>query len=261
MTSFLGVPITARGEVYGILYLTDKIGWSEFTHDDLALAEVLALAAGIAIENARLHQQVQVVAVYEDRDRVARDLHDTVIQRLFGVGLNLQSMAGRAPDDMAKGLGAAVAEVDRIIERIRSTIYQLGMTGVTRGIRDSVVALTRDLSSVVGLDVEVSFDGPVDAAISDQIAEHLLATVRESVTNVGRHAHAAHASVSLSAHDGICRLTVVDDGDGIDPSKVPTGGLGVANMRHRAEKLGGSLTMEKAEGGGTVLVWQVPTSP
>ncbi len=94
MTSFLGVPLKVRDDVYGNLYLTDKVGWSEFTGDDEALVGALALAAGIAIENARLHAQVQQVAVLEDRERLARDLHDTVIQRLFAVGLSLQSLAG-----------------------------------------------------------------------------------------------------------------------------------------------------------------------
>ena len=95
MSSFLGVPIKIRDEVYGILYLTDKIGWSEFTSDDEALVGALAIAAGIAIENARLHQRVQELAVFDERDRLARDLHDTVIQRLFAVGLSLQGVAGR----------------------------------------------------------------------------------------------------------------------------------------------------------------------
>src|ERR1035441_6046322 len=96
MVSFLGVPIKVRDEVYGNLYLTDKVGWSEFTADDVALVEALAVAAGIAIENARLHERVREVAVVEDRDRLARDLHDTVIQRLFAVGLSLQSLASTA---------------------------------------------------------------------------------------------------------------------------------------------------------------------
>ena len=90
MTSFLGVPIKVRDEVYGNLYLTDKLGWSEFTADDEALVGALAVAAGIAIQNARLHSRAREVAVYEDRDRLARDLHDTVIQRLFAIGLSLQ---------------------------------------------------------------------------------------------------------------------------------------------------------------------------
>ena len=258
MSSFLGVPIKVRGEVYGNLYLTDKIGWSEFTGDDVALVEVLALAAGIAIENTRLHQQVQAVAVYEDRDRLARDLHDTVIQRLFGVGLNLQSLSGRARDDMSEGLTAAVTEIDRVIERIRSTIYQLGMSDDDRGVRDNVTSTVRDLSSVVGFDVSVSFEGPVDAAISERVAEHLLATVRESVTNVGRHAHATRASVTLTVKDHNCTLTVLDDGIGLDESTTRQDGLGLNNLRHRAEKLGGTLHLESAEGGGTLFTWQVP---
>jgi signal transduction histidine kinase len=259
MTSFLGVPIKVRDEVYGNLYLTDKVGWSEFTLDDVALVEALSLAAGIAIENTRLHQQVQVAAVYEDRDRMARDLHDTVIQRLFGVGLTLQSMAARASGDMEKGLGAAVAEIDHVIQQVRSTIYELGMNGENRGIRDSIITLVRELDTVLGFEVQLSLDGPVDASISDQVAEHLLATIRESVTNIGRHANATEASVNLAVEGDQCRLTISDNGTGFDPSRPGDGGLGLTNLRRRAEKLNGTFAIEGAEGGGTSLVWQVPT--
>ncbi|MGP0031518.1 MAG: GAF domain-containing sensor histidine kinase [Acidimicrobiales bacterium] len=261
MTSFLGVPVKVREEVYGNLYLTDKIGWSEFTDDDVALVGALAVAAGIAIENARLHQQVQVAAVYEDRDRLARDLHDTVIQRLFGVGLTLQSMAARASLEVAEGLGAAVAEIDGIIQQVRSTIYELGMGGESRGVRDDVVALVRELDAVVGFEVHVSFEGPVDTALSVQTTEHLMATVRESVTNIGRHAQATHGWVSLAVEGDQCRLTVVDNGVGIGSTEGGGGGLGLANLRRRAEKLGGTFLVEAAAGGGTSLVWQVPARP
>jgi len=258
MKSFLGVPIKVRGEVYGNLYLTDKIGWSEFTNDDVALVEALALAAGIAIENARLHQQVQVVAVYEDRDRLARDLHDTVIQRLFGVGLHVQSIASRAPRDISTDLAEALSEIDRVIDRIRATIYQLGMGSEDRGLRDRVVSLVQELSSVVGLNVEVSFEGPVDTAIATEVAEHLVATIRESVTNIVRHAHAAHAEVAINVDGGRCRLTVRDDGDGFDQSNVRQGSLGLTNLRTRAEKLAGTFVVETGGSGGTSLTWQVP---
>ena len=258
MTSFLGVPIKVRGEVYGNLYLTDKVGSSEFTKDDVALAEALALAAGIAVENARLHQRAQLVAVYEDRDRLARDLHDTVIQRLFGVGLNLQSMAGRVPRDMAAGISGAVAEIDRVIERIRSTIYELGMSGEDRGTRDRCVSRLRELRSVVGFDVQANFDGPIDTAISDVVAEHLLATIGESVTNVGRHAHATRAMVTVRVAEGLCTLTVRDNGVGIDESTPRRVGLGLTNLQRRAEKLDGTFRLENAEGGGALVTWQVP---
>jgi signal transduction histidine kinase len=256
MTSFLGVPIKLRDEVYGNLYLTEKVGWSEFTDDDVALVEVLALAAGIAIENARLHQTLQVAAVYEDRDRMARDLHDTVIQRLFGVGLTLQSMAGRASHDLTEGLGAAVAEIDTVIERIRSTIYQLGMGGEDRGIRDNTLTLVRELGSVVGFDVQVTFVGPVDTAVSEVVAEHLLATIREAVTNVGRHAGASQATVHIEVESGMCTLTVRDNGIGI--GEQTGGGLGLTNLRRRAEKLGGTFVIETGKAGGATLTWQVP---
>jgi signal transduction histidine kinase len=259
MASFLGVPITARGEVYGNLYLTDKVGWSEFTHDDEALVASLALAAGIAIENARLHQRVQETAVYEDRDRLARDLHDSVIQRLFAVGLSLQAMAGNAAaTPMADRLTTAVADIDDAIRQIRASIYALGMTGTAEGVRADILSLVRELNPVVGFDVRVVFDGPVDSAISDEVAEHLVATIREAVTNIARHAQATQASVILSVHDGRCSLLVGDNGRGTDENELSGGGLGLANLQRRAEKLHGTFVAESPKGGGTLLTWEVP---
>ena len=256
MTSFLGVPIKVRNEVYGNLYLTDKVGWSEFTSDDAALVEALALAAGIAIENAGLHEQVQLAAVHEDRDRLARDLHDTVIQRLFGVGLTLQSMSTRASTETSQTLRAVVEEIDSVIQQVRSTIYELGMNRDGRGIRDNVIALVRELNDVVGFKLHVSLDGPVESSISDEVAEHLLATIREAVTNVGRHAQATEASVHVLAENGQCRLTIEDNGIGFDTASGRQGGLGVTNMRRRAEKLNGTFVIEPLPSGGTSLIWR-----
>ena len=261
MTSFLGVPIKVRDEVYGNLYLTDKIGWSEFTQDDEALVAALALAAGIAIQNVRLHQRVQEVAVYEDRDRVARDLHDTVIQRLFAVTLSLQSMAGAAAAaGMTERLTAAVSDLDATIRQVRSTIYELGSADLDQGVRSTVISLIKDLNPVVGFDVRVSFDGPVDSAISGELAEHLSATIREAVTNIGRHARATKASVVLRVRNGQCQLQVTDNGQGLVPTEETGGGLGLASLRRRAEKLDGEFLIEDREEGGTLLTWQVPIS-
>jgi signal transduction histidine kinase len=261
MTSFLGVPIKVRGEVYGNLYLTDKNGWSEFTGDDESLVEGLALAAGIAVENARLHQKVQDVAVYEDRDRLARELHDTVIQRLFAVGLSLQSMAvTAAAAGLTERLDVAISDLDDTIRQVRSTIYELGWSATDQGLRASILSLMRDLNPVVGFAVRVSFEGPVDFAISQEIAGHLLAVIREAVTNVGRHASATHASVALKVADGVCRLQITDDGAWVDASAATEGGFGLVNLRHRAEKLDGSFTIESPATGGTSLIWQVPVS-
>jgi signal transduction histidine kinase len=259
MTSFLGVPIKVRDEVYGNLYLTDKIGWSEFTSDDEALIGALAVTAGIAIENARLHARVQEVAIYEERDRLARDLHDTVIQRLFAIGLSLQSLAGTAlASAISDRLKGTIADVDDTIRQVRTSIFELGSDGLDRGVRDNVLTLLEELRPVVGFGVQTSFDGPVDTAVSDAICEHLLAVIREAITNVGRHAQATRATVAISVGDGQCRLRVVDDGSGMVKSGSGTAGLGLGNLRRRAEKLHGQFDIESPDGGGTVLIWQVP---
>jgi signal transduction histidine kinase len=256
MTSFLGVPVKVRGDIYGNLYLTDKIGWSEFTRDDVALVEALALAAGIAIENTRLHQQVKVSAVYEDRDRLARDLHDHVIQRLFGLGLNLQGMTMRASKIDADRLQSHVSEIDEIIGEIRSTIYALGMGGSSRGVRDDVTVLVAELRDLVGFELVVSFEGAVNTAVSERVAEQLMATIREAVTNIERHANATEASIVLSTNDGHCQLVVSDNGRGMDSRT--EGGLGLNNLRRRAEKLLGEFDVSSPPAGGTVLMWRVP---
>jgi signal transduction histidine kinase len=258
MKSFLGVPIKVRDEVFGNLYMTDKIGWSAFTREDESLVVSLALAAGIAIENARLHQKVQAQVVADDRERVARDLHDTVIQTLYGAGLSLQGMANAVPTtDQSDQLRAIASTIDDAISQLRSSIYELGLTGGELGLRARIISLLRQLTVVVGFEVHSGFEGPVDAAISDAIAEHILATVREAVTNVGRHAQATQASVLLSVGSNECLLQVSDNGCGLSPRRGRKGGLGLDNMRRRAEKLHGSFDLE-SEGGKTVLRWRVP---
>jgi signal transduction histidine kinase len=259
MTSFLGVPIKVRDAVYGNLYLTDKIGWSEFTHDDQALVEVLAIGAGLAIENARLHQLAAGAAVHEDRARLARDLHDTVIQRLFAVGLSLQSIAGAAAaTGLTERLDMAISDIDDTIRQVRASIFELGST--QPGVRASILSLIRELKPVLGFEVQVSFDGPVDSTICEETAEHLLATVREAVTNIARHAGASEAKVILSVADGLCRLQVIDNGTGIDERETRQDGLGLANLRSRAEKLHGRFMIEPRQTGGTKIIWEVPAN-
>ena len=261
MDSFLGVPIKVRDEVYGNLYLTDKQGWSEFTADDEALVGALALAAGIAIENTRLHQRVAEVAVYDDRDRLARDLHDTVIQRLFAVGLSIQSVVGAPGGPGAvERLQGAVRDIDETIRQVRASIYELGDQGTDQGVRAKVLSLVRDLDPVVGSEVAVSFEGPVDTAVSDQVTEHLLATIREAVTNVGRHAQATKASVVLCVDGTQCRLQVTDNGRGFKGTSSSDGGHGLGNLRRRAEKLNGHLLIESPPGAGRPSLGRCPST-
>ncbi len=263
MRSFLGVPVTAHDEVYGNLYLADKIGSSEFTEDDEALVTSFAHAAAIAIENARLHERVQEIAVLEDRDRIARDLHDSVIQRLFAIGLSLQGLAKPPLDPPTiERIQHAIRDLDDTIRQVRSSIFELASTSSPNpGLRASVLALVRELRPVVGFDVSVSFDGPVDTSIPEPIAEHLLFTIREALTNVGRHARASRASVRLRTDTESVTLEIVDNGRGLAAATgevTPGAGLGLSNLRRRAEKLGGELEIGMPGGGGTSILWRVP---
>jgi len=262
MASFLGAPIKVRGNVYGNIYLTDKIGADEFTADDGIVIEALALAAGIAVENARLNQRAGEVAVYEERDRMARDLHDGVIQRLFAIGLSLQGMtsaqAGRA---VAESISSVVDDIDETIRQVRATIFELGAEGRGRGIRAGVLSLIEEMRPMIGFPVPVEFAGPVDSAVTDEVAEQLLSTLREALSNVARHAQATGADVRLQVSGRDCRLEVRDNGTGMVDNPAPGGGNGLGNMRSRAESLGGSFEVVQPAIGGTTLIWQVPIMP
>ena len=257
MKSFLGVPIRAKGEVFGNLYLTDKVGADEFTDEDEALAEALALAAGIAIDNTRLHDRVRTMTVLDDRERIGRDLHDKVVQRLFAVGMALQS-AARMPDlDLVRErIDKVVDDLDATITEIRTTIFELGDSALPGGLRQAVIGLADELAPTVGVRPELTFEGAIDNAIPEQTADHLLSVLREMLSNVGKHAQATRVLVVLTVGDDIL-LEVVDNGVGFAPS--PTGsGLGLTNLRSRAEKLGGTFDVQLVEDGGTRAIWRVP---
>ncbi|HXQ60872.1 MAG TPA: GAF domain-containing sensor histidine kinase [Acidimicrobiales bacterium] len=260
MTSFLGVPVRVRGEVYGNLYLTDKQSADEFDREDEAMAEALALAAGIAIENTRLHDRVTVLSVLEDRDRIARDLHDRVIQRIFAVGMTLQA-ASRLPGspEISERVDKAVDELDNTINEIRTAIFELGDGVGGRGLRHSVLELAREMTPMLGARPEVTFHGPVDSAVSQQLADHLLAVLREALTNAAKHARATRFFVTLHVGDEV-RLEVADDGTGMAEERPQTGGMGLINLAGRAEKLGGTFEIRPREGGGTRLLWCVPNN-
>lgn len=258
MTTFLGVPLRSRGEVFGNLYLTDKQGTDDFNEEDAALAEALALAAGIAIENTRLHNRVRVLSVLDDRDRIARDLHDRVVQRIFAVGMALQS-AMRLPELglVVDRVGKAVEDLDSTITEIRTTIFELGDSAIHGGVRHGVVGVVNELAPSLGSRPEVVFDGPIDTAIPEHIADHLLAVLREALTNAGKHAHATKFVVTLSVGSEVT-LEVADNGKGIALLLEGGAGLGLSNLRGRAEKLRGTFEVQSAQGGGTRVIWCVP---
>ena len=260
MKSFLGVPVRARGEVYGNLYLTDKEGANEFSEQDESLAEALALAAGIAIEDNRLHERVRALSVLDDRDRIARDLHDRVIQRVFAVGLNLQEATRLTTlTDVVARVDRAVDDLDATITEIRTSIYELGGSVIVGGLRHSVLELAADLSPMLGVRPDVVFRGPIDNDVSQRIADNLLAVLRETLTNAAKHASATRVAVTLSVSDHVT-LEVVDDGVGVSLPRATNEGLGLANLRKRADRLDGVFEVSSVASGGTRVSWSVPVS-
>jgi signal transduction histidine kinase len=259
MGSFLGVPIRVRGQVFGNLYLTEKAGGAEFTETDEELAIGLAAAAGVAVENARLHARVGELRVVEDRERIARDLHDTVIQRLFATGLALQGAAARAGDpEMVDRLQHAVEDLDDTVRHIRTTIFELQRQRIPgRSIRQEVLDLVSEAAEPVEIHHVVRFDGPIDLVVPEDIADQLVAVVREAVTNVVKHAGARHVEVDLALSEHHLELQVADDGTGL-PDVLRADGNGLRNLRARAERLGGEMLIEPGERAGTVLIWRVP---
>ena len=260
MTSFIGVPVRVHGEVYGNLYLTNKRTGEEFSENDEATAVALAMAAGIAIENARLHSLVRDHALTEDRDRIARDLHDSVIQRLFAIGLSLQGTARlvERPEAVMR-IAEAIDKLDETIRQLRKAIFDIELTINKEGIHPKVLELAHELKPVLGLNPQVSVIGPVDRVVTGSLADTVLAVLREALTNVGRHANATKAVITLTAGDEL-RLVVADDGHGIGGANGDgnVGGLGLKNMRQRAERLGGGMEIGTSREGGTRLTWHVP---
>jgi len=259
MRSFLGVPLRLRQEVYGNLYLTEKQGGGEFTEGDQALVVALAEAAGIAIENARLHARLDELRMTEDRQRIARDLHDTVVQRIFATGLALQAALPLAHDpELRARIAEAVSDLDETIRQVRTTIFVLEPPpGAGRGVRAQVLEICTEAARSLGFDPEVRFSGPLERFVGGALAVEMLSTLREALSNVARHARAAHTHVDLSVLAGELHLRVVDDGIGLHDGR-PSHGKGLPNMAQRAESLGGSFTLAARPHGGTELHWHVP---
>jgi signal transduction histidine kinase len=259
MSSFLGVPVMVHGRVFGNLYLCDKIGGEPFSDTDEELCVALATAAGVAIDNARLHAKVADMVLFEERDRIARDLHDTVIQRLFGVGLTLQGLATTALEPAARDrLEGAVDDLDVTVKEIRSAIFELHSTRVESdtSLRRASADLVAEVSRSLGFEPDLRLDGALERISDPSLIDHVLSVEREALTNVARHAGATRAEVHLSLSDGWLTLTVTDDGCG--PGEGSTGGRGVANMAARAAQLRGRCGLTAAGGGGATLTWRVP---
>jgi signal transduction histidine kinase len=210
---------------------------------------------GIVQTNAEAVATQQLLGVRHERDRLASDLHDLTIQRIFGLGLALNSTVKRNPD-MATELDPLVDETDSIIRELRNVIFALGASEDAAGLRAGVIEIVRDSARSFGFLPELDLRGPLDTAIPADVATDLLAVLREALSNAARHAHASSIRVLLTYADDTVNLVVADDGKGIDENAAPGGGT--VTMRGRAARRNGNSTMRRGPSGGTVVHWWVP---
>lgn len=258
MTSFLGVPVAVRGKVFGNLYLTNKIGASEFTAGDEDALVKLAAQAGIAIEFTRAQEELRRLALMHDRERIAKELHDDVIQSLFAEGMALQAALGVVNDPavVTQRLEASIENIDRVIRDLRGYIFGLrpGIAAdreLDRSLRDLANAFAASLS------VDVHTDDNAVAQLGNKAAD-IVQFAREAISNAARHSKGTHVQVSLVALGDHALLEVSDDGEGFDQARVAGTGHGLANLRARAEALGGECEIESEEGAGTWVRLRIP---
>lgn len=255
----VAVPI-GTGEVgaRGVVLLARKAGRPVFTVTETETLQAFAAQAAVAMELAERRQDAEQVAVLKDRDRIARDLHDLAIQRLFATGMTLQS-AGRFIEhgEAAERVARAVDDLDETIKLIRSAIFGLRTRDGAReaGLRARAVRVVGEAAPVLGFAPSVRMEGLLDTDVAKEVADHVVAVLSESLTNIARHARAAGAEVVLVTDGREVRLSVTDNGVGIPPGGRRSG---LRNLAERAEQLGGRLELGAPEGGGTALVWQVP---
>ncbi|MEU6144567.1 GAF domain-containing protein [Streptomyces sp. NPDC047081] len=258
----VAVPVgTGEAGPRGVVLLARRAGQPAYTATETVPLQAFAAQAAIAMELAERRRDAEEIAVLKDRDRIARDLHDLAIQRLFATGMTLQS-AGRfiEHEEAADRVVRAVDDLDETIKIIRSTIFGLRARegGAGTGLRARVVRAVGEAAPVLGFAPSLRMEGLLDTDVPREVADHVVAVLSEALTNVARHARARRSDVVLELAGGEVRLTVSDDGVGIPPEGRRSG---LRNMAERAEQLGGALEFGGGEEGGTVLVWHAPVSP
>lgn len=261
MRSLLGVPIRAGGNTAGNFYLTEKEGAAEFGQDDQELVERFALHAGIAIQNARLHEEVQKLAVVDERLRISRDLHDGIIQSIYAVSLSLEDAVEMIRDE------EAAARVDRAVDRLHTTIADIRTFIVGLGpeagssLRGALEGMTRELfaGSAIELELDLSGAEAIDGRLTPEAAHELLQIAREAVSNVVRHSRAARARLALLAEADAAILEVSDEGVGFDPEqRLGSGHFGLANLRDRSAAVAGALEIDSRPRQGTRIRVRLP---
>ncbi len=263
----LAVPLSASGTTWGVIVIARAPGARRFTAAEQEIADDLAGRAGLAFEVAQAREDHQRMLLVEDRSRISRDLHDHVVQQLFGTGMQLQALvrrlgAGEEPDTeaAADAVSTAVAQIDDSIAQIRTVIFALESSGSEEQptTRRRLLDLTDQASAALVRRPAVSFTGPVDLVVTGGLADDVAAVVRECVTNVVKHASATRVSLDVTAADGRVVVTVSDDGIGLLPAGENGGRRsGLRNLEQRAVRREGSLTVDSTPG-RTSVRWSVP---
>lgn len=254
----VAIPLSAGGETLGVLMISRREGETAFTDADLEMAFTFAAQTSIALEIVRAREDRRRLETTQDRARIARELHDNVIQRLFGAGLSLQAVSALVAADASEAIDSQIDVIDETIKDIRTIIFALSgneRTGV-RGLRDRLLDVTTEVTASWATSPRLSFRGPLDSLVTPSLADDLVAVLRELLTNVVKHAHADIVAVTAAIVDDHVELEVVDDGVGV-PDAVPRSGL--ANIADRALLRGGGCEVTARPEGGTTVRWRVPT--
>ena len=252
------VPLIVQGRAIGTLAVANPVGGPTFEEQEVRIIETFANQASVALEYARAQRELQRLAVLDDRERIARELHDGVIQSLFAVGMGLQAVAQRSGNrEIETRVESAVSEIDRAIRDLRNYIFGLrpGLLA-DRQLRQALGDLIADFSEKSGVTTVPDLDEGLAADLAPRSAD-LVQLTREALSNVGRHAQAATCRVSLFREDGHAVLQIEDDGQGFDPA-VQKGGQGLGNLRERVTAMGAVLTIESVVGQGTTVKVTIP---
>lgn len=257
MTTFLGVPVSVGDVAFGNLYLTDKPGG--FDEHDVAFVTALSRIAGAAVQTSRLQSRLRTMAVMEERNRIARDLHDSVIQDLFAVGLGLQGLAARlGSTEEARVLDEAVDRLDDTVNALRAHVFELRTPTEGLPLSDRLQELVSRMGAVYPTRIRLTIEGMDRRPGQDDDTVLLIAT--EAMSNALRHSNADNVWVELALTDTTIRLEVGDDGAGFDPER-PSDGMGLANLRSRAADAGGTVQVQSRPGQGTTVIVELPRRP
>ncbi|WP_163507216.1 GAF domain-containing sensor histidine kinase [Fodinicola acaciae] len=249
------VPLTAGDVVLGVLLIAHQAGTRLPSGAYVELLQGFASQVALALEFSRAQEDQRRLAVFEDRGRIARDLHDVVIQRLFAVGLGMEGLVRMVRPEIGERVSGYVGDLDETIRDLRRSIFSLQQPEEQPRVRADVVAVVHDVAAGLSCEPRVVLSGAVDALVSPELAADLLATIREALTNVVRHANASAVAVEVTADNAGRTLTLVVTDNGVGIGQPPPRTSGLANMARRAERWNGAFRVEPGADRGTVLTW------